>query len=97
MIRINKVTVPLTGNVAVAVVGETVICFDTATDVIMSVIDPSGLDEDRYINFGLGTFTAPLDFGPGCQVFFRLGAGAVEAGTIRVMTNMRSGDPVGVV
>ena len=42
MIRINKVTVPLTGNVAVAVVGETVICFDTATDVIMSVIDPCG-------------------------------------------------------
>ncbi len=97
MIRINKVTVPLTGHVGVAVVGKTVICFDTAADVIMSVIDPSGLDEDRYINFGVGTFTTPLDFGPGCQVFFRMPSTAPEAGTIRVMTNIASGDPVGVV
>ena len=93
MIRIQQITVPATGSVPVSVVGLTYFDMGVVPQAQLCVIDPSGLDDGRFIIFG--GFTAPVifDFGVGCQIFLRT-ATAIPAGLMTIMTDMKSGDPV---
>tara|TARA_R110000824_G_scaffold19702_1_gene75746 strand:- start:1306 stop:1593 length:288 start_codon:yes stop_codon:yes gene_type:complete len=95
MIRITIITVPATGFVPATVRGMTWFDQSLLPSMIMSVIDPSGLDNSQYITLN-ATMTTPIDFGAGCQVFFRTFGGA-PAANIGIMTDIQAGDPVGVV
>ena len=97
MIRIQQITVPAQGGtpVPVSVKGKTYFDLSVVPAVRMAVIDPSGFDEGRYIRFGGFTSPVVFDFGVGCQVFIT--SNDVATGLITIMTDMQSGDPVGVV
>jgi len=94
MIRIQQINCPAKGAtpVPVAVKGKTFIDLAAVPAIRFSVIDPSGLSQDRFVI--TGGYTCPLifDFGIGCQIFIT--SNDVATGLITIMTDMQSGDPV---
>lgn len=97
-IRIIQAAITESGATPVSVVGQTYIdnllTSGLPVSFKMSVIDPSGLDQDAWVEFSGYQSPIMLDFGPvGCTIYIRA-YDADNAGVMKIMTGIELGDPV---